>query len=142
MVEKYKDSEGNIAIITAFCNSGWFTNKAYRAVYGEKIIFDVMIVKLLLAKKLMSTELLHLRDHNRYNKNQMDTEPLQERINAVISQIQEHIKTNYPVICLDIVHALDVEWVKKGNKFTVMMDNEGMGEHVFIYKELPWASTT
>jgi hypothetical protein len=134
VIEKYKDDEGDIAIITASCNEGWFTDATYRAAYGEKILFDVTLVKLLLSKRLMSIELSHLRYYN------MDTEPLQERINAVISQAQEHIKTNYPIIPLNIVHSLNVGWVKEGGKFTVMMDNEDISEDIFYYDELPWVT--
>lgn len=140
MVEKYKDDKGDIAIITASCNQSWFTDETYRAAYGEKILFDVMIIKLLLAKELMGTELYHLRHYNRHNKDTMDTEPLQERINVIISQIQEHIKANYPIISLDIIHSLGVEWVKKDSKFTVMMDSEGISEDIFYYDKLPWVT--
>lgn len=132
MVDKFYDDEGNVAVITSNFNQGWFTDDAYRTAYGEKILFDVTLVKLFLSERLMSTELWHLRYYN------MDTEPLEERKNVVISQIQEHIKTNYPIIPLNIVYSLTVQWVKKDRKFTIMMDSEFINEDIFYYDEHKW----
>jgi hypothetical protein len=144
--QKVCNDKGEVAVV---CNDvGWFLEKELRDEYGERMLFDPVLVKMVIERDAPDIELRILRnklypienyslDEHQYNNQCIQA--LENNSREASKKIKEYITKEYPLFDPEESYRFYVDWVTKGKKFTLIVNEETGYINLYTYEELLWA---
>jgi hypothetical protein len=146
VVDKFYNDKGEVAVV---CNNGgWFLKKELRDEYGERMLFDPVLVKMVIDKCNLSFDLLVLRNKTHriknfsfeeHQHNNQCIESLENNSLETRKKIIEYLAKEYPLAQPDDEDRFSVQWIAEGKKFTLFTCEVTNEDIVIEYDELPWA---
>jgi hypothetical protein len=146
VVDKFYNDKGDVAVV---CNDvGWFLEKELRDEYGERMLFDPVLVKMVIERDAPYRELRILRNKlypienyslEEHQYNNQCIQALENNSREASKKIKEYITKEYPLFDPEKSYRFYVDWVTKGKKFTLTVNEETGYINLYTYEELLWA---
>lgn len=144
--QKVCNDKGEVAVV---CNDvGWFLEKELRDEYGERMLFDPVLVKMVIERDAPDIELRILRNKlypienyslEEHQYNNQCIQALENNSREASKKIKEYITKEYPLFDPEESYRFYVDWVTKGKKFTLIVNEETGYINLYTYEELLWA---
>ncbi len=144
--QKVCNDKGEVAVV---CNDvGWFLEKELRDEYGERMLFDPVLVKMVIERDAPDIELRILRNKlypienyslEEHQYNNQCIQALENNSREASKKIKEYITKEYPLFDPEQSYRFYVDWVTKGKKFTLIVNEETGYINLYTYEELLWA---